>query len=122
MAAEWLRLQAAKPHRAVLLLALLCMVAFFANNALLRSDIMETRNLETAREMAEGGSWLVPTMNGEIRLEKPPLPTWIAAAVWTVAPYNLGAQRMMSGMAGCMLVVFFTCWPSRPRAGAPTPS
>lgn len=107
MAAEWLRLQAAKPHRAVLLLALLCMVAFFANNALLRSDIMETRNLETAREMAEGGSWLVPTMNGEIRLEKPPFPTWIAAAVWTVAPYNLGAQRLMSGMAGCMLVVFF---------------
>lgn len=107
MAAEWLRSQAAKPHRAALLLALLCAAAFFANNALLRPDIMETRNLETAREMAEGGSWLVPTMNGEIRLEKPPLPTWIAAAVWSVAPYNLAAQRTASGLAGCMLVAFF---------------
>lgn len=101
------RIQATKLPRAVLLLALLCFVAFFVNNASLRPDIMETRNLETAREMAEGNNWLVPRMNGEYRLEKPPLPTWIAAVVQTVMPDSLAAQRTMSGLAGCMLVAFF---------------
>ena len=73
MSFDGLRLQATGPRRAVLLLALLCFVAFFVNNCFLRPDIMETRNLETAREMVEGGNWLVPRMNGEYRLEKPPL-------------------------------------------------
>lgn len=104
---DGLRSQAAKPRRAVLLLALLCIVAFFVNNGLLRPDIMETRNLETAREMADGGDWLVPRMNGEYRLEKPPLPTWFAALAQLAAPDNLGVQRTVSGLAGCMLVVFF---------------
>ena len=107
MSFDGLRLQATGPRRAVLLLALLCFVAFFVNNGFLRPDIMETRNLETAREMVEGGNWLVPRMNGEYRLEKPPLPTWIAAAAQAVAPDNLEVQRTMSGLAGCMLVVFF---------------
>lgn len=100
-------MQAAKSRKAVLLLVVLCLVAFFVNNGLLRPDIMETRNLETAREMAGGGSWIVPRMNGEYRLEKPPLPTWIAAVVELAAPDNLKAQRAMSGAAGCMLVAFF---------------
>jgi 4-amino-4-deoxy-L-arabinose transferase-like glycosyltransferase len=40
---------------------------------------MELRNLITAREMVDTGQWLLPTMNGELRLAKPPLPTWLAA-------------------------------------------
>ena len=46
MSFDGLRLQATGPRRAVLLLALLCFVAFFVNNGFLRPDIMETRNLE----------------------------------------------------------------------------
>ena len=65
MSIDGQRLQATPSRKAIVLLALLCFVAFFANNALLRPDIMETRNLETAREMVDGGSWLVPRMNGE---------------------------------------------------------
>lgn len=91
----------------MLLLAVLCLIAFFAHNGALRPDIMETRNLETAREIVESGDWLVPRMNGEYRLEKPPLPTWIAAVMQTVSPDNLKLQRVPSGLAGCMLVVFF---------------
>ncbi len=107
MGADSMRKQAAKPRNAVLLLCMLCLVAFFVNNASLRPDIMETRNLQTAREMVENGNWLVPTMNGEYRLEKPPLPTWLAAVAQIAAPDNLAVQRTMSGLAGCMLVVFF---------------
>lgn len=41
--------------------------------------IMEARNFITAREMLEDGNWLLTTMNGEPRYQKPPLPTWFAA-------------------------------------------
>lgn len=100
-------LQAARLRKDALLLVLLCLVAFFVNSGALRPDIMETRNLETARETVETGHWLVLRMNGEYRLEKPPLPTWIAAAVESLAPDCLPLQRAMSGGAGVMLVIFF---------------
>ena len=61
------------------LLLLFCSVLFLANNELIEADIMECRNLVTAREMVENQHWLLPTMNGEPRIEKPPLPTWLAA-------------------------------------------
>lgn len=41
--------------------------------------IMEARNFITAREMIDDGNWLLTTMNGEPRYQKPPLPTWFAA-------------------------------------------
>lgn len=41
--------------------------------------IMEARNFCSAKEMIDSGNWLVPTLNGEPRFEKPPLPTWITA-------------------------------------------
>lgn len=38
--------------------------------------------VEMRRPPAEGGgAWLVPTLNGEPRLRKPPLPSWISAAL-----------------------------------------
>jgi len=40
----------------------------------------ELRTYTVASEMAAGGDWLVPHMNGEPRLEKPPLYYWSAAA------------------------------------------
>ncbi len=42
-------------------------------------SIMEARNFITAREMITDGNWLLTTMNGEARYEKPPLPTWMTA-------------------------------------------
>lgn len=41
--------------------------------------IMEARNFITAREMIDDGNWLLTTMNGEPRYQKPPLPTWLTA-------------------------------------------
>ncbi|HTN67828.1 MAG TPA: phospholipid carrier-dependent glycosyltransferase [Dysgonamonadaceae bacterium] len=45
----------------------------------LQVSIMEARNFVTAREMVTDGNWLLTTMNGEPRYEKPPLPTWLTA-------------------------------------------
>lgn len=90
----------------ILFLSIVFVCSFFINNNVLLSDIMESRNLITAREMVSENNWLVPTMNGELRLEKPPLPTWIAGIVEYVSPDNIILQRCMSGLAACLLVVF----------------
>lgn len=85
---------------------LLALVTFFAFNAALPTDIMEARNIVTAREMVGDGNWLVPTMNGALRLEKPPLPTWIAGAIEEVFPGSLGAQRCAAGVMGLLWTWF----------------
>lgn len=59
---------------------------------------MEARNMVTAREMVHDGNWLVPTMNGDLRLEKPPLPTWLTAVAEMISPDNLALQRAMAGL------------------------
>ena len=40
---------------------------------------MEARNFQAAKEMIEDNNWLLPTLNGEPRYQKPPLPTWLTA-------------------------------------------
>lgn len=89
------------------IMAAIVAITFFVNNRTLQPDIMESRNLVTAREMVETGEWLVPTMNGELRLEKPPLPTWISAVVESVSTNDIAAQRAVASLFGVMLVIFF---------------
>lgn len=93
--------------RQYLLIALLCVVAFFIDNNALLPDIMEARNIVTAREMVTDDAWLVPTMNGSLRLEKPPLPTWVAGVIEMVCPDNLATQRAAAGIMAMVWVLFF---------------
>lgn len=88
-------------------LLLVCFITFFVNNYVFVPDIMESRNIVTAREMVYDGHWLVPTMNGDLRLEKPPLPTWISAVAEIISPDNLPLQRAMAGVAAIFLVFCF---------------
>ena len=76
-----------------LFILIVCWFAFFVNNGSVYEDIMESRNLVTAHEMIEYDNWLVPTMNGELRLEKPPLPTWVAAGIEYLQPDNISLLR-----------------------------
>ncbi|MCH4155299.1 MAG: glycosyltransferase family 39 protein [Muribaculaceae bacterium] len=92
--------------RATLLFAV-CIFTFFVNNSTIYPDIMECRNIVTAREMVYSGHWLVPTMNGDLRLEKPPLPTWLTAFAEVLSPDNLALQRAFAGIAASLLILFF---------------
>ncbi|WP_139921941.1 glycosyltransferase family 39 protein [Hymenobacter sp. DG01] len=86
-----------------------CGVNFFLYAGAPEVSLMEARNFVAAREMVAGGSWLIPTMNGELRLAKPPLPTW-AVAAWQqlIGPTEeLGLLRVPAGLAGTLLVLFF---------------
>lgn len=89
------------------ILLLVCFITFFVNNKVIEPDIMESRNIVTAREMVRDGHWIVPTMNGDLRLEKPPLPTWISALSEMVFPDSIAAHRAMAGVAALILVFFF---------------
>ena len=91
-------------RRDYLLLLLLGGAAFFAHNTVLSPDIMECRNMVAAREMVLDGHWLLPTLNGSLRLEKPPLPTWLTALTWYLRPGSVALQRGMAGLAGLLLV------------------
>lgn len=92
---------------------MVCFITFFVNNGILVPDIMESRNIVTAREMVDDGHWLVPTMNGDLRLEKPPLPTWIIAVGEIVSPDNLSLQRGYSGVAAVFLILCFYSFAKR---------
>lgn len=93
--------------RRILLVCVVCFITFFVNNSVITPDIMESRNIVTAREMVYDGHWIVPTMNGELRFEKPPLPTWLTAVAEIISPDNLALQRGMSGLAALLLVFYF---------------
>lgn len=96
-----------------LVLGIVCFFTFFIHNKVVYPDIMESRNLITAHEMVEYDNWLVPTMNGVLRLEKPPLPTWLAAGVELISPDNLSLQRAVAGIAATLLVFFLYAFASR---------
>lgn len=66
-------------HNYLWLLILICAAIFFVNLGSLPVNIMEARNFITAREMLQDGNWLLPSINGEPRYQKPPLPTWLTA-------------------------------------------
>ena len=89
------------------LLGIVCYCSFFLFSDSFFVNIMEARNFVTAREMIEKGNWLVPTMNGELRLAKPPLPTWITAlfGMW-FGMENLSMLRFPAGLMGSLMVLF----------------
>ncbi|WP_313581936.1 glycosyltransferase family 39 protein [Chishuiella sp.] len=63
----------------VLFLIIITIIMLFVNLGILQTNIMEARNIISAREMVNQGNWIFTTLNGLPRYEKPPLPTWITA-------------------------------------------
>ena len=70
----------------------------------------ELRVALTARNMAEGGSWVFPQYLGEPRLQKPPLMYWLVATAYTLTGTVTSAfvARIPSALSGValMLVVY----------------
>ncbi|HNP68353.1 MAG TPA: glycosyltransferase family 39 protein [Aequorivita sp.] len=91
----------------LLLLLLTCAAIFFVNLGSLPVNIMEARNFITAREMLTDGNWLLTTINGEPRYQKPPLPTWLTA--FSAAIFGLKsvwALRLPAAIMTLFLVLF----------------
>lgn len=66
-------------------------------------EVHEAYVVETAHEMSQRGSWVVPWFNGEPRLRKPPLSYWATALVGRLAGHDRvqpADGRLPSALAG----------------------
>lgn len=92
---------AMKSSRSVLVLIALALVVNVVGTwSLPLTDRDETYYSEVAREMIERGDWVVPHVNGQWFLEKPPLFFWAEAAAFTSLGQSEFAARFPSVLAG----------------------
>jgi 4-amino-4-deoxy-L-arabinose transferase-like glycosyltransferase len=84
--------------------SLVLLLAFLGTPPVQRTQ--EARVLVTAREMLQlgGNHWLIPTMNGRLRLEKPPLAYWLTAAAFAIGGVNEWAGRVPAAICGWLAI------------------
>ncbi|MBT8259796.1 MAG: glycosyltransferase family 39 protein [Bacteroidia bacterium] len=94
-------------NRPILTIILFVLLMLGFSISTLDVTIMEARNFITAREMIEDGNWILTTMNGEPRYQKPPLPTWLTAlSALVFGLKNLFALRLPAILMVAVLGVF----------------
>jgi 4-amino-4-deoxy-L-arabinose transferase-like glycosyltransferase len=59
----------------------------------------EGRYAQIPREMLTAGEWVVPTLQGEAYLDKPPLLYWLVMLSYAVLGYSDGAARLVPALA-----------------------
>ena len=85
-----------------------CVSIFLVNLDALIVNIMEARNFITAREMIQDGHWILTTLNGEPRYQKPPLPTWLTAfSAMMFGLKSLTALRIPAALTTLLMVIYF---------------
>lgn len=63
----------------IFILLIISIFAFLSVIWVKEVDIMEARNFISAREILDSSNWWTTTLNGQLRFEKPPFPTWLTA-------------------------------------------
>lgn len=98
-----------KPSRKhMLILLVVGLVIFTVHLDELYVNIMEARNFITAREMVNLDHWVLTTLNGEARYEKPPLPTWLTALSGMALGFDsLFALRLPAALVSLFMLYFF---------------
>lgn len=68
----------------------------------------ETRYAQIPREMLHSGSWIVPTLQGEPYLDKPPLFYWSVAGSYQLFGESAASARLIPALMvhGCILLVY----------------
>lgn len=90
----------------LLLLTILSAVIFFANLGGTSIYILdEARNAGCAMEMWQRHDLIVPTFNGALRTDKPPLHYFFMMLAYTLGDVTPFAARLFSALAGVLLVV-----------------
>ncbi|MFR3298365.1 MAG: ArnT family glycosyltransferase [Fusobacterium sp.] len=98
-----------KDLKNILILFPISIFAFFSNIWVRPADLMEARNFITAKEMIENDNFIVPTLNGFLRFEKPPLPTWFTAFVMKITGNftDEWVLRIPAALTGIMFVFLY---------------
>jgi 4-amino-4-deoxy-L-arabinose transferase-like glycosyltransferase len=88
------------------ILIVLGIVIYFANLGGYSIYILdEAKNAACAMEMKAKGEWIIPTFNGQLRTDKPPLHYYcmmLAYSIFGVTPF---AARFFSALAGILLIL-----------------
>ncbi|MGL6134121.1 MAG: ArnT family glycosyltransferase [Prochlorococcaceae cyanobacterium] len=85
------------------LLAWLCWACFFNGIEILYpADKTEALQLEIARQMAVGGDWITPGIDGRPYFDKPPLPYWIGGLLLRSFPQQVWLPRLGAALFGCV--------------------
>ena len=91
----------------ILVLSIVIIIMLLVHLDVPSVTIMEARNFITAREMVQENNWLLTTMNGEARYQKPPLPTWLSAFSGLIFGINsVFALRLPAALMVLFLGVF----------------
>lgn len=73
----------------------------------------EGRIAVSAREAVQDGHWLIPTLNGQIRLQKPPLMTWTVGlsyrAFGTINEFSARFPAWLFSLLTAWLIYGFAC-------------
>ena len=101
-------LPAARPPTSLFAAVVLVLLAWAlcAAPGLLASPVKnaaQARAWSVARTMARGGDWAIPSYQGEPRLKKPPLQSWVQAAAMTAAgDVSVRVAGFASWLVGCL--------------------
>lgn len=78
-------------------------------------DRDEPRFAEASREMIEGGDYIVPYFNNQLRLDKPPLTYWAQTLSYRIFGENDFAARFPSAIAAALTALVIFTWGTRLR-------
>ncbi len=98
---------------ALFLLVLVAGLLFFSQLQAPLLEPQEARYAEIAREMRADGRILVPVLNDEAYLDKPPLLYWLVMASYSLFGVSDWAARLVPGLAGVLTVVCTYSWGRR---------
>ena len=77
-------------------------------------DRTEPHRALVAHQMVQGGSWLLPRLNGELYLRKPPLIYWVEAVAEEVTGHaEPWAWRLPSALGSACLAAVLAAWAGR---------
>jgi 4-amino-4-deoxy-L-arabinose transferase-like glycosyltransferase len=110
----------AKLHSMLWLLALPVLLIGIGRPEVTRTQ--EARVLEVARQMLGRPAidWMIPKINGDIRLQKPPVTYWMSAAAFEIGGVNESVGRIPTAVCGWLTLAVVYCaarWLFNERAG-----
>jgi len=83
-------------------------------------DDEEPRNALCVREMSQRGDWIVPTANGKLRTDKPPLTYWLIAGanqVFGESEFSIRFWSALCAVGTCVATYHLGARLYRPRVG-----
>lgn len=75
------------------------------NDSTMLYGLDETKNAQCAREMLMRGDWIVPTFNGQLRTDKPPLHYFFMGLAYRLFGISEFSARFFSGIFGALTIL-----------------